>query len=38
MSPELRAHNASALGKALFFSCAIPSLLSPLDVAVDSEK
>ncbi|CAK9079511.1 Niemann-Pick C1 protein [Durusdinium trenchii] len=31
MSPELRAHNASALGKALFFSCVIPSLLSALN-------
>lgn len=28
MSPELQAQNASALGKALFFSCVIPTLLS----------
>ena len=31
MSPELQAHNASALGKALFFSCVVPSLLSTWD-------
>jgi len=31
MSPELQAHNASALGKALFFSCVVPSLLSAVN-------
>jgi len=31
MDPELQAHNASALGKALFFSCVIPTLLSALN-------
>ena len=28
MSPELRHQNASALGRALFFSCVVPSFLS----------
>ena len=27
MSKEVREHNASALGKALFWSCLVPSLL-----------
>ena len=28
MSLEVREHNASALGRAIFFSCVVPSLIS----------
>lgn len=35
MDPELQAHNASALGKALFFSCVIPTLLSAWGLKVE---
>ena len=37
MDPELQAHNASALGKALFFSCVIPTLLSAWGLKVELE-
>eukprot|EP00439_Symbiodinium_sp_Y106_P081139 s1674_g20.t1 len=34
MSLEVREHNASALGRAIFFSCVVPSLISAVNFAL----
>jgi len=34
MTPELREHNASALGRAIFFSCVIPAVISAMNFSL----